>query len=176
MKTRISQTIKKRLAMLLIPFLMVGALTFPAHADNLAAKVKGQGTVDMLATADDTVFGVFAEGDLFVDNHFAIKADVHPDGSASGNATFRFGAEFSNAWGADIITLKCEINTGTVGEDGTIVLQGISFEEDFVDGIVTFEELSPVEIVVNPDGLFTLRWCQTPALALEITKGHLKVK
>jgi len=155
---------------------MVGALTVPAQAGNLAAKVKGQGTVDMTATADDTVFGVFAEGDLFVENHFAIKVDVHTDGSASGNATFRFGAEFSNAWGADVMTLKCKINSGTVGADGTIVLQGISFEEDFVDGVVTFEELSPVEIVVDPDGLFTLRWCQTPALALEITKGHLKVK
>ena len=176
MKIRISQTIKKRLATLLVPFLMVGALTFPAHADNRAAKVEGQGTADMLATADDTVYGVFAEGDLFVDNQFTIKVDVHADGSASGDATFLFGEEFSNPWGADVITLKCEINTGTVGEDGTIVLQGISFEEDFVDGVVTFEELSPVEIVVSPEGLFTLRWCKLPALDLEITKGHLKVK
>ena len=130
----------------------------------------------MVATADDTVFGVFAEGDLFVDNHFAVKAEVHTDGSASGKATFRFGAEFSNAWGADVMTLKCEINSGTVGEDGTIVLQGISFEEDFVDGIVIFEELSPFEIVVHADGFFTLRWCLLPSLALEITKGQLKVK
>ena len=162
--------------MLLIPFLMVGALTVPAQADNLAAKVKGQGTVDMTATADDTVFGVFAEGDLFVHNHFAIKANVHTDGSASGHATFRFGEEFSSAWGADVITLKCEINTGTVGEDGTVVLHGTSFEEDFVQGVVTFEELSPFEIVVDAEGLFTLRWCLTPSLALEITKGKLKVK
>ena len=166
----------KRLAILLVPFLMVGALTFPAHADNLAAKVKGQGTVDMTATADDTVFGVFAEGDLFVNNDFEIKADVHTDGSASGNATFRFGEEFSNPWGADVMTLKCEIETGTVGEDGTIVLRGISFEEDFVDGVVIFEELTPFEIVVDAEGLFTLRWCALPPLDLEITKGHLKVK
>jgi hypothetical protein len=176
MKTRISKTIKKRLAMLLVPFLMVGALTLAAHADNRAAKVNGQGTVDMLATADDTVYGVFAQGDLFVDNHFAIDGDVHADGSASGDATFRFGEEFSNPWGADVITLKCEIETGTVGEDGTIVLQGISFEEDFVDGVVTFEELSPFEIEIDSEGLFTLRWCKLPALDLEITKGHLKVK
>jgi hypothetical protein len=55
-------------------------------------------------------------------------------------------------------------------------LQGISFEEDFVDGVVTFEELSPFEIEIDSEGLFTLRWCKLPALDLEITKGHLKVK
>lgn len=176
MKTRISRTITKRLAMLLVPFLMAGALTFPAHADNLEAKVKGQGTVDMVATADDTEYGVFAQGDLFVGNQFVINGDVQAGGYASGDATFRFGEEFSHPWGADVITLKCEIETGSVGEDGTIVLQGISFEEDFVDGVVTFEELSPFEIVVDPEGLFTLRWCKLPTLDLEITKGHLKVK
>ena len=54
------------------------------HKDVLAAKVKGQGTVDMLATADDTEYGVFAQGDLFVEDHFAVMADVHADGCASG--------------------------------------------------------------------------------------------
>ena len=96
-----------------VPFLTVGALTVDAHSDDweakgkdihrkqgiqqshgghkdvLAAKVKGQGTVDMLATADDTEYGVFAQGDLFVEDHFAVMADVHADGCASGDATFR---------------------------------------------------------------------------------------
>ena len=89
---------------------------------------------------------------------------------------FVFGEEFAAIWGADAMTLECEINTGTVYEDGTVVLQGLSFEEDFVDGVVTFEELSPFEIIIDPSGSFSLRWCEIPALALEITKGHLKVK
>ena len=38
MKTRISQTIKKRVAMLLVPFLMLGAITVAAHADKRAAE------------------------------------------------------------------------------------------------------------------------------------------
>ena len=162
--------------MLLVPFLMVGALTFPVHADNLVAKIKGQGTVDMVATADDTVYGVFAQGALFVGNQFAIKGDVLADSSASGDATFLFGKEFSNPWGADVITLTCQIETGTVGADGTIVLRGVSFEQDFVADVVTFEELSPFEIVIGPGGAFTLRWCKLPTLDLQITKGRLKVQ
>ena len=130
----------------------------------------------MVATGDDAEYGVFEEGEIFSVNHFEIKGKVNADGSASGSATFVFGEEFSNPWGADVITLECEIDTGTVNEDGTIVLQGISFEEDFLDGETTFEELSPFEIVVDPAGLFTLRWCKLPTLDLEITKGHLKLK
>ena len=85
--------------------------------------------------------------------------------------------EFANAWGADAITLKCEIDTGSVSDDGTVVLQGFSFEEDFDEfGNVIFEELSPCEIIIDPSGSFSLRWCALPALNLEITKGHLKVK
>lgn len=166
----------KRLAMLVVPCLTVGALTFAAHADNLAAKVKGQGIVTMVATANDDVFGAFEEGDLFADNHFEIKGNVNADGTANGTAHFVFGEEFSAIWGAEVITLECEIDTGTVYEDGTVVLQGLSFEEDFVDGVVTFEELTPFEIIIDPSGSFSLRWCAIPALDLEITKGHLKVK
>ena len=166
----------KRLAMFVVPFLAVGALTVAAHADNLAAKVKGQGIATMVATANDKVFGVFEEGDLFADNQFKLNCEVNADGTANGIAHFVFGEEFSAIWGADVITLECEIDTGTVGEDGTVVLQGISFEEDFVDGVVTFEELSPFEIIIDPSGSFSLRWCAIPALNLEITKGHRKVK
>ena len=129
MKTQISGIIMKRLAMLLVPFLTVGALTVAARADDRTAKIEGKGTVTMEATADDTVYGVFKKGDLFADNHFEIKANVNADGSASGNATFVFGDEFSNAWLADAMTLECEIDTGSVGEDGTVVLQGFSFEQ-----------------------------------------------
>jgi len=172
MKTRIDKTITKFLASVL----MVGALTVSAQAHDGAVKVKGKGIATMVATADDTVYGVFKGGDIFAKNTFAIQANVHPDGSASGNATFVFGPEFSTPWGADVITLKCDIDTGTVGEDGTVVLQGISFEEDFVDGVVIFEELSPFEIIIDPSGSSTLRWCKLPAFDLEITKGHLKVK
>ena len=177
MKTQISRSIMKRLAMLLVPFLTVGAFTVAAHADKLAAKVNGQGTVSMVATADDTVYGVLKEGDLFTDNHFEIQGNVNADGFASGNATFVFGDEFANAWLADAMTLECEIDTGSVAEDGTVVLQGFSFEQDFDEfGNVIFEELSPFEIIIDPAGSFSLRWCALPALALEITKGHLKVK
>ena len=166
----------KRLAMLVVPCLTVGALTFAAHADNLAAKVKGQGIVTMVATADDDVFGAFEEGDLFADNQFKIKGNVNADGTANGIAHFVFGEEFSAIWGAHVITLECVIDTGTVAEDGTIVLQGMSFEEDFVDGVVTFEELTPFEIIIDPSGSFSLRWCAIPALDLEITQGKLKDK
>ena len=208
MKTQISKRIMKHLAMLVVPCLMVGALTVAAraddrarkdkggqyeqgkhhghggHADKRAAKIQGRGTADMVASADTfvPVNGVptadlaYPINTQFKNNHFRIKAKVHADGSATGTARFVFGDEFSNAWGADAITLECEIDTGSVSEDGTVVLQGLSFEEDFVDGVVTFEELSPFEIIIDPSGSFSLRWCAIPALDLEITKGHLKVK
>lgn len=176
MKTQIRYSIMKRLAMLLVPFLAVGALTVAAQAENLATKVKGNGIVTMVATADDVVFGAFEEGDSFAENHFRINCRVNADGTANGIAYFDFGEEFCAIWGAEVITLECEIDTGTVYGDGTVVLQGLSFEEDFVDGVVTFEELSPFEIIIAPSGSFSLRWCATPAFDLEITKGHLKVK
>ena len=163
----------KPLAVLVVLCLTVGALTVAAHADNLAAKVKGKGTVTMVATANDEVFGAFEEGDSFADNHFEIKGNVNADGTANGIAHFVFGEEFSAIWGAEVITLECEIDTGTVYEDGTVVLQGLSFEEDFVDGVVTFEELTPFEIIIDPSGSFSLRWCEIPALNVN---GHLKVK
>ena len=63
---------------------------------------------------------------------------------------------------------------GSVSEDGTIVLQGFSFEVDFDEfGDVVFEELSPCEIFVDPAGSFSLRWCAIPALNVN---GYLKVK
>jgi hypothetical protein len=177
MKTQISKRIMKRLAMLLVPLLAVGALTVAAQAGHRVAKVNGNGIVTMEATADDTVYGVFEEGALFADNHFKIQGKVNADGSANGTAHFVFGDEFANAWGADAMTLECEIDTGSVSDDGTVVLQGSSFEEDFDEfGNVIFEELSPFEIIIDPSGSFSLRWCALPALNLEITKGHLKVK
>jgi len=174
----------KRLAMLMVPLLTMGALTVAVHAEDghrghaekRATKFEGRGIATMVATADDTVYGASHQGDSFADNHFKIQGKVNADGSASGHATFVFGDEFSMIWGAEVITLQCEIDTGSVSEDGTVVLHGTSFEEDFVDGVVTFEELSPFEIIVDPSGTSSLRWCQTPALALEITKGHLEVK
>jgi hypothetical protein len=163
-----------RLAMFVVPLLAVGAFTVAAQAGSRAAKVNGKGIVTMEATADDTVYGVFKKGDLFADNHFKIEANVHADGRATGTARFVFGDEFSNAWLADAMTLKCEIDTGSVSEDGTVVLQGISFEEDFDEfGNVIFEELSPFEIIIDPSGSFSLRWCLIPALNVN---GHLKVK
>jgi hypothetical protein len=178
MKTRTSKRILKRLAILLIPCLTAGALTVAAQADNLAAKVKGKGMVDMVTTGNDTFLDppAYVTGDEFADNHFAIKGNVQADGSASGTAHFAFCGGFPAAYGVDLITLECEIDTGSVSEDGTVVLQGFSFEEDLVDGVVVFEELSPFEIIIDPAGSSSLRWCQIPALDLEITKGHLKVK
>lgn len=192
----------KRLAVLLVPFLTVGALTVAAqagdrstkgkgsehrqdnhhghggHADHGVAKIKGKGMVNMVTTGDDTFLDppAYVTGDGFTDNHFAIKGNVHADGSASGAAHFAFCGEFPAAYGVDLITLECEIDTGTISQDGTLVLQGVSFEEDFIDGVVIFEELSPFEIVIDPAGSFSVRWCAIPALDLEITKGHLKVK
>ncbi|HXJ58168.1 MAG TPA: hypothetical protein VNU68_16045 [Verrucomicrobiae bacterium] len=182
MKTQISRRIMERLAMLLVAFLTVGALTVAAHADNLVAKVKGKGIADMVAT-DDTFFpdanGIPTADEAypinteFKDNHFAIKANVHADGYATGTARFVFGDEFSNAWLVDAITLECEIDTGSVSEDGTVVLQGFSFETDF-DGFgnVVFEELTPCEIIIDPAGSFSLEWCSIPALNVN---GHLEV-
>lgn len=191
----------KRPATLVVPLLAVVALTVAAQADQGAAKVNGReqeqgiqrghgrhakkspmkvdgkGIATMEAAADDTVYGVLKTGDLFADNHFKIEANVHADGRATGTALFVFGDEFANAWGADAMTLKCEIDTGSVSDDGTVVLQGTSFEEDFDEfGNVIFEELSPCEIIIDSSGTSSLRWCLIPTLNLEITKGHLKVK
>ena len=169
--------------MLLVTSLAVGALTIAAHADKLVAKVKGKGIADMVATADtffpdangiptaDEAYPINTE---FRDNHFAINANVHADGGTTGTARFVFGGEFSNAWLADAMTLECEIDTGSVSEDGTVVLHGFSFEQDFDEfGNVIFEELSPCEIIIDPAGSFSLRWCAIPALDIN---GHLKVK
>jgi hypothetical protein len=185
METRIINPIIKRLAMLLVPFLTVGALTFAAQADDRAAKIQGKGTADMVASADtfipvngiptsDLAYPINTE---FKDNHFAIKANVYANGLANGTAHFVFGHEFANAWGADLVTLVCEMGTGSVSEDGTVALQGFSFEVDFDEfGAIVFEELSPFEIIIDPSGSFSLRWCATPALNVEITKGNLKLK
>ena len=175
----------KRLAMLLIPVLTVGALTVAAQADQRAAKIQGKGTADMVASAD-TFFAVnviptadeaYPINTEFRDNHFTLKANVYANGGATGTGRFVFGEGFSNAWLVDAMTLDCEIDTGSVSEDGTVVLQGFSFEVDFDEfGDVVFEELTPCEIIIDPAGSFSLRWCAIPALNLEITKGHLKVK
>ena len=110
----------------------------------------------------------------FKNNHFAIKGSVHGDGSATGTARFVFGDEFAIAWGADAITLECDFDTGSVSEEGTVVLRGSSLELDYDElGVVIFEELSPCEIIIDPAGFFSLRWCATPALNVS---GHLKVK
>ena len=159
--------------MLLVPLLAVGALTVAAQADNLAAKVNGNGIATMEAAADDTVYGVLTKGDLFADNHFKIEVKVNADGSAKGTAHFVFGDEFANAWGANAMTLECDIDTGSVSEDGTVVLEGSSFEVDFDEsGNVVFEEESPCEIIIDPAGSFSLRWCSIPALNVN---GHLEV-
>ena len=169
--------------MFVVPLLAMGALTVAAQADDRAAKIQGSGTADMVASADTFVpdengipttveaYPVITE---FKDNHFAIKAEVHAAGVATGTAHFFFGDEFANAWGADAITLECEIDTGSVSEDGTVVLEGSSFEVDFDEsGNVVFEEESPCEIIIDPSGSFSLRWCAIPALNVN---GHLKVK
>ncbi len=168
----------KRLTMLLVPLLTVGSLTAAAQSGDTVAKIKGKGVVTMTATGDDTFLDppAYTTGDVFIDNDFVIEGKVKADGSACGTATFVFGQEFSASYEVDVITLECEIDTGSVSEDGTVVLQGLSFEEDFIDGVVVFEELSPFEIIFHPDGSSTLRWCEIPTLDLEIAKGHLKVK
>jgi hypothetical protein len=209
METRINNSIMKRLARLLVPFVTVGALTVAAqandregkassghceqvihqghggHADHGLTTIEGKGTADMAASADtfiplngiptaDLAYPINTE---FESNRFAMKANVHADGGVTGTARFVFGDEFASAWGADAMTLECEIGTGFVIEDGTIFLRGSSFEEDFDEfGNVIFEELSPCEIIIDSAGSFSLRWCATPALNVEITKGHLKVK
>src|SRR5437763_1919689 len=117
MKTRISNSITKRLAMLLIPVLSVGALTFAAQADQRAAKVQAKGTADMVANAD-TFFAVngiptadeaYPINTEFRDNHFTLKANVYANGGATGTGRFVFGEGFSNAWLVDAMTLDCEI-------------------------------------------------------------------
>ena len=183
MKTHISKRIMKRLALFVVPFLTVGAFTVAAHADKLAAQVKGQGIADMVASADTFVpdandiptdVEAYHVNTAFRDNHFTIKAHVHADGFGNGSAHFVFGTEFANAWGAAAMTLDCNIYMGIVHQDGTVVLRGSSFEEDFDEfGNIIFEELSPCEIIIDPTGSFSLRWCGIPALNVN---AHLQVK
>jgi hypothetical protein len=183
METRINNPVRKRLAMLLVPFLTLGAFTVAAHADKLAAQVKGQGNAQMVASADTFVpdandiptnIEAYPVNTKFEDNHFAIKADVHAGGFSNGTAHFVFGHEFANAWGANAMTLDCDLYMGAVRADGTVVLQGFSFEQDFdASGNVIFEELSPCEIIVDPAGSFSLRWCGIPALNVN---GYVQVK
>ncbi len=143
-----------------------------AHQADILATVDGNGIATMTATADDVAFGAFVEGESFADNQFKIKVKVHADGSASGTAFFDFGEEFSNIWGLSRMTLKGKIDSGEVLGDGTVVLQGTSYEKDFAPGVV-FKETSPFEIIVDPSGdSFTLRWCELPALDFA---GHLSV-
>src|SRR5215475_15546527 len=183
MKTQISKRIMKRLGMFVVPFLTVGAFTVTAHADNLSAKVKGQGIADMVASAETFVpdandiptdVEAYPAGTEFKDNQFKIKANVHAGGFANGTAHFVFGDEFANAWGAAAMTLDCNIYMGIVHEDGTVVLEGFSFEQDFDElGNIIFQELSPCEIIIDRTGLFSLRWCGIAALNVN---AHLKVK
>src|SRR5262249_53271484 len=152
--------IMKRLALFVVPFLTVGAFTVAAHADKLAAQVKGQGIADMVASAETFVpdandiptdVEAYHVNTAFRDNHFTIKAHVHADGFGNGSAHFVFGTEFANAWGAAAMTLDCNIYMGIVHQDGTVVLRGSSFEEDFDEfGNIIFEELSPCEIIIDP--------------------------
>lgn len=174
--TNFSRTINQRRGMILIPILAVGLLAASVQADKPMAKVKGRGMVTLQAAADDVAFGAFVKDDVFADNDFEIKVTVRADGSASGVADFFFGEAFSSLWGADFVTLTCEIFAATVQDDGTILLTGSSFEQDFADGDVIFEEVTPFEIVAAPDGLFTLRWCLLPAFDLAIDRGHLRAK
>ena len=162
-----------QLAMILIPMLAVGALTSTSHAAKTVANINGKGSVNMEAIADDVEFGAFSAGDLFNDNTLKINANVKTDGSASGKATFVFGTDFSSLWRADVVTLECNIDTATIDEDGTIVLQGLAFEQDFAGGIVIFEEIAPFEIIIDSEGSFSLQWCLLPAFDLELN-GLLK--
>ena len=165
----------KCLTMFLLTFLAVGSLTV-VQADDTTAKVEGKGIATMTATGDDEAFGAFAAGDTFGANDFRIKCNVDADGSAEGTASFVFGEDFAALWGADIVTLECEVTNGTIDDDGNVVLQGLSIEEDFADGVLIFEEVTPFEIVIDSAGTATLRWCLLPAFELGITKGKLKVK
>lgn len=167
----------KRFVMVLAVVLTAGALTVAADGNgNPVAQVKGHGTAVMASTGPDVVFGVIDEGYPYPGNDFQVKGQVDAGGAASGTASFVFGAEFSAEWGADTIELTCAIQMGTVGEDGTVIFQGLAFEQDFFDGVVIFEEYTPFEIVVDAEGLFTLRWCSLPSFNLEITRGSLKIK
>lgn len=178
MKTRINSLnpFKKSLAAFLIPILAAGTLATNVYADKPVARVHGVGVATMIATADDVFFGAFEEGQEFDDNHFKIKATKREDGSVSGAANFVFGIDFAELWGADLVTLDCEVSDIVVLEDGTVVLSGISHELDYFEGEVIFEEYTDFEIIVDPTGATTLRWCALPAFDLVLTRGRIKAQ
>ena len=167
----------KRLTTLVIPFLLLATLTVAAHAEKPWTTVKGKGIVTMTATGDDPLLDppAFNDGDVFCDNHFEINCRVNADGSANGTAHFVFGKEFSEAYELEGITLRCNSDTGTVSEDGTVCLKGLSYEKDFAPGVV-FTETTGFVIVVGPNGVFTLRWCMLDDFELEIKEGSLTVE
>src|SRR5262245_10833252 len=120
----------KRFVLVLAVALTAGAFTVAAVGGKPVARVEGHGTAVMASTGPDDVFGVIEEGYPYPGNDFRIQGQVYADGSAGGTASFVFGEAFSAEWGADVIELICEIETGTVGEDGTVTFQGLAYETD----------------------------------------------
>jgi hypothetical protein len=134
------------------------------------------------------------DGDRF-SHQFSISAVVNEDGSAHGQAQFVFPAPFAQKWGAlpgvaDLITLKTEVATGSVGGDGSVELNGPFVETDYnrTEGIVFQEDsrvtgITPWKVVIAPDAkTFALSWCAfippagTGSFAAEVTSGKLNVR
>ncbi len=142
-----------------------------ASSATAAAHVNGGGQA-MLTDGDGNVFSL----------SFGLPGVLNANGPAHGVINFVFGPAFSQLWGAvagvDSIHLWGIVTTVTVGDDGTITLEGQVTEKDFSggDGMVFVEENIPFTIVVSPDSSqFTLQWCELPTFDQEVIGGNLVI-
>lgn len=115
---------------------------------------------------------------------FGLAGVVRADGSAEGNINFVFPPPFANVWGAvpgvDLIHIEGRVTSGSVAEDGTIILEGTLTERDYTKGkgVVFLEENVPFRIEVGGSlglTMIKLQWCFLPDFLIEVTHGNLGI-
>jgi hypothetical protein len=153
-----------------LPMFMCPAV---ARAENLAIVNGGGGAT--LTTPDGLESPV----------RFGLSGIVRADGSAEGNLNFVFPPPFAQVWGAvpgvDHIQIEGQVRSGTVAEDGTIILEGTLTERDYGkgEGVVFIEEDVPFRIEVGGSlaaKTLKLQWCFLPVFLVEVTHGNLRTQ
>jgi hypothetical protein len=127
-------------------------------------------------------------------HNFARAAMINGDGSARGHARFSFSRAFSLKWGAvpgisEIIHLESELITGSVSQDGSVLVSGPFVETDFAsgEGMIFREDsrvtgVAPLSLRNSPDSeTLTLTWCEfipqngTGSFSISVERGNLTI-